>query len=283
MTAIAVRVNICVDGSPIVAVVTSLFDTLWTDTADESAALFAVLDPLHADDWHTVTGCVPWTIGDQVSHLAWNDDAAVHALVDPAAFVASRPGPERIQAMVDAVITDHHAMEGAALLAWFRSARTAMLDAFRDADPKARMPWYGPDMSVTSKLTARFMETWSHGWDVVDALGQDYEPTDRLRHVVFLGLQALPNAFTTHRRPVPTEPVRVDVALPSGARLALGPADAENTVVGNGFELALLVTQRRAAADTSLQATGTVAGEWLEVAQAFAGPPGAKHPRQPTV
>ncbi len=281
MPIICPRVNTYVDGSPSVGPVTSLFNTLWTDTADESAGLFAVLDPLRNDDWRTGTGCVPWTIGDQVSHLAWNDDATVRALTDPVAFVASRPGPEGIQAMVDAVITDHHAMEGPALRAWFRSARTAMLDAFRDADPKARMPWYGPDMSVTSKLTARFMETWAHGWDIVHALGHEYQPTDRVRHVVFLGLQALPNAFATHNRSVPAEPIRVDVVLPSGARLQLGPADAVNTVIGSGYELALVVTQRRAAADTSLQSTGDVAGEWLEVAQAFAGPAGAKHARRP--
>ena len=158
-----------------------------------------------------------------------------------------------------------------------------MLDAVRDADPKARMPWYGPDMSVTSKLTARFMETWSQGWDMVDALGQDYEPTDRLRHVVFLGLQALPNAFTTHRRPVPTEPVRVDIAFPSGARLALGPADAENTVVGSGFELALLVTNDALRPTRRCRRPAPSPVKWLEVAQAFAGPPGAKHPRQPAV
>ena len=255
---------------------TNVFETLWTDTGDESESLIEVLDQLDPQEWDTVTGCVPWTIRDQISHLAWNDAAAVRALTNPGAFVASRPtGPEGIQAMVDAVIADHHTMEGTVLLTWFRSARASMLEAFRSADPKARMPWYGPDMSVTSKLTARFMETWAHGWDVVDALGLTYEPTDRLRHVVFLGLQALPNAFVTHGRPRPVDAVRVDVELPGGERLVLGSADAAQTVQGDGYELALVVTQRRHAGDTSLRATGDIATEWLEIAQAFAGPPGA--------
>jgi uncharacterized protein (TIGR03084 family) len=258
---------------------TSVFETLWTDTANESAALFDVLRQLDPADWNTRTGCEPWTVGDQIRHLAWNDDATVRALTQPEEFRALRPTtPEGIQAMVDAVIVDHHAMNGVSLLAWFESARGSMLEAFRDAEPKARMPWYGPDMSVTSKLTARFMETWAHGWDVVDALRHLYEPTDRLRHVVFLGLQALPNAFTTHGRPVPNTPVRIDVVLPSGARFAVGPPEAENVVEGPGFDLAMVVTQRRHINDTSLRAAGAVAEEWLEIAQAFAGPAGAKRP-----
>ncbi len=265
--------------SRIVHEMTNVFDTLWTDTADESAALFDVLDQIDSPGWNIATGCEPWTVADQISHLAWNDDATVRALTRPDAFIASRPTtPEGIQAMVDAVIVDHHTMDGATLLAWFRSARGSMLQAFRNAEPKARMPWYGPDMSVTSKLTARFMETWAHGWDVIDALGRTYTPTDRLRHVVFLGLQALPNAFTTHGRPVLTDAVRVDVLLPSGTRFAVGPPDAQNTVEGSGFELAMVVTQRRNVADTSLRAVGAVAHEWLAVAQAFAGPAGSKRP-----
>jgi uncharacterized protein (TIGR03084 family) len=256
---------------------TSVFETLWTDSANESAALLDVLGQLDSDAWSTPTGCVPWTVGDQISHLAWNDDATVRALTQPDAFMASRPTTQQgIQAMVDAVIVDHHEMEGAALLAWFRSARASMLDAFQAADPKARMPWYGPDMNVTSKLTARFMETWAHGWDVIDALDLQYEPNDRLRHVVFLGLQALPNAFTTHGRPVPTEAVRVDVVLPSGTHYVAGHPEANNVVEGSGFELAMVVTQRCNVEDTSLRATGAIANEWLSVAQAFAGPAGSK-------
>ncbi len=256
---------------------TSVFETLWTDTDDESNALFEVLGRLPPQDWALRTGCEPWTIGDQISHLAWNDDAAVRALTEPDAFIESRPEtPSDVQAMVDSVITDHHDMEGAALLTWFRTARSSLLHEFLNADPKARMPWYGPDMSVTSKLTARFMETWAHGWDVVDALGLPYEPTDRLRHVVFLGLQALPNSFTTHGRMVPVERVRVVLVLPTGTALQLGPVDATNAVVGSAYELALVVTQRRHVTDTSLRATGVVANEWLEIAQAFAGPPGVK-------
>jgi uncharacterized protein (TIGR03084 family) len=255
----------------------SPFADLCGDTASESAELFRVLEALDERDWQRPTACEPWRVADQISHLAWNDDATVRALTDPEGFRATRPTtPEGIQAMVDAVVSDHGDMSGAALLEWFHSARAALLDAFAAADPKARMPWYGPDMSVMSKLTARFMETWAHGWDVVSALGLEYVPQDRLRHVVFLGLQALPNAFTAHGRSVPFDKVRLELTLPGGTALAIGASDAANVVEGPAYDLALVVTQRRHAADTRLRASGLTAVEWLEVAQAFAGPPGSK-------
>ena len=137
------------------------------------------------------------------------------------------------------------------------------------------MPWYGPEMSVVSKLTARFMETWAHSYDVHEALGITPDPSDRAKHVAFLGLQAIPNTFSTHRRQVPSEPVRLELITASGAILHFGRPEAVNTVSGCLHELALVVTQRRNVADTGLVALGPVATEWLGIAQAFAGPPGS--------
>ena len=45
----------------------------------------------------------------------------------------------------------------------------ALLDGFASVDPSRRLPWYGPDMSPASSVTARLMETWAHGQDVCDA------------------------------------------------------------------------------------------------------------------
>jgi hypothetical protein len=55
----------------------------------------------------------------------------------------------------------------------------------------------------------------------------------------------------------------------------MGPADADDVVRGSAFDLALVVTQRLNPADADLQADGGIAEEWLQIAQAFAGPPGA--------
>ncbi len=254
---------------------TDRLEALRLDLAAESEELFAVLQPLSERAWTTATKCAPWTIKDQISHLAWNDEATVFALRQPEKFLAAKPDTMAgIQQMVDQVILDHHDRTGEDLLAWFRAARSEMLDAFAGRDPRARMPWYGPEMSLVSKLTARFMETWAHGYDVLDALGIEARPTDRARHVVFLGLQAVPNTFATRGLHLPTDPIRIEADSPSGELLHFGHPDAHNVVRGPLQELALVVTQRLHVGDTSIIANGPVATQWLSIAQAFAGPPG---------
>lgn len=131
-------------------------------------------------------------------------------------------------------------------------------------------------MSPASMATARLMETWAHGEDVAEALGVRRAPAARLRHVAHLGFRTLGHGFAAHGRPVPAEPVRVELVAPDGETWAFGPADAPDRVTGPALDFCLLVTQRRHRADLALVATGPIADEWLDVAQAFAGPPGAK-------
>jgi uncharacterized protein (TIGR03084 family) len=212
------------------------------------------VDGLDDPAWMVITECAPWTVKDQLAHLAWNDHATVLALTEPERFVQAKPStPEGIGAMVDSVISDNHHRSGPDVVHWFRNQRERMLEAVEGRDPRERIPWYGPDMSIASKLTARFMETWAHGYDITNALGVVRQPTDRLRHVVFLGLQALP-----------------------GELWSFGRAEAVDVVRGSAFELAQVVTQRIDPATTTLSAEGEVAARWLSIAQAFAGPPGRK-------
>ena len=90
-----------------------------------------------------------------------------------------------------------------------------MVTAFEKLDPKDRVPWFGPDMSVLSKATARLMETWAHGQDIADALGVTRTPTDRLKHIVHIGVRALPYAYSVNKKEPPSEPSvrRGDVAV----------------------------------------------------------------------
>jgi uncharacterized protein (TIGR03084 family) len=149
-----------------------------------------------------------------------------------------------------------------------------MIGVLAGLDPRARVPWYGPDMGVVSFTTARLMETWAHGQDVADGLGIAREPSDRLRHVAQIGVRALPWSFAVRGRPVPAAPVRVELTLPGGHRWTAGPAAAADAVRGPAVDFCLVVTQRRHPADVHLEVSGPVAGEWMEIAQAFAGPPG---------
>jgi uncharacterized protein (TIGR03084 family) len=141
-----------------------------------------------------------------------------------------------------------------------------------------RIPWYGPPMSAASFATARLMETWAHGQDVADALGVERAPTDRLRHVAFLGVRALPNSYRVRDLTVPDAPVRVELVAPSGGMWVWGDEGAADVVLGPALDFCLVVTQRRHVDDTALVASGPVATEWLRLAQAFAGPAGPGRP-----
>jgi uncharacterized protein (TIGR03084 family) len=123
--------------------------------------------------------------------------------------------------------------------------------------------------------TARLMETWAHGLDVADALGVVRPPTDRLRHVARLGVRTRDFAHRVHGLTPPGEEFRVELTAPSGETWAYGPEDAAQRVTGPALDFCLLVTQRAHRAGLRLHAVGPDADRWLDIAQAFAGPPGA--------
>ncbi len=73
----------------------------------------------------------------------------------------------------------------------------------------------------------------------------------------------------------PPEEFRVELTAPSGGLWAYGPPDAGQRVTGPAADFCLLVTRRRHRDDLALTATGPDADHWLDIAQAYAGPPGA--------
>lgn len=248
--------------------------TLLTDLADESADLDALVAPLPPQEWTRPTPAAGWTIAHQIAHLAWTDRVAHLAATDADAFfaAAARIGTDP-DGYVDRGAEDFLAPPEELLTTW-RAGRAALTAALAAAPAGVRLPWYGTRMSPMSMVTARLMETWAHGQDVADTLGVTRTPTGRLRHVAYLGVRTLGFSFAAHGRPEPAEPVRVELVGPDGDRWAYGPADAANRVTGPALDFCLLVTQRRHRADLALVPTGPVADEWLDVAQAFAGPPG---------
>ncbi|MFG1840836.1 TIGR03084 family metal-binding protein [Micromonospora sp. NPDC049175] len=246
---------------------------LLTDLAAESAHLDSLVAPLPAADWARPTPAPGWSIGHQIAHLAWTDHVSLLAATDTEAFfaaVTAAPDPTR---MVDDGAEEFLAPP-AELLARWRAGRAALADALTAVPAGEKLQWFGTRMSATSMATARIMETWAHGEDVADTLGVVRPASDRLRHVAHLGVRTLGHGFAAHGRDIPTTPVRVELVGPGGAIWAWGPTDAADRLSGPALDFCLLVTQRRHRADLALVATGPVADEWLDVAQAFAGPPG---------
>ena len=254
---------------------TAGMDPICGDLAAEHAALDALVAELDEDGWDTVTPAEGWAIRDEVSHLAYFDEAALLAATDPDAFARAVEslGEDPGQAERDH-LERGRSSSGAELLQWWRQARTRLLDELRTRDPKDRLPWYGPPMSAMSFATARLMETWAHGQDIFDAVGREREPTGRLRHVCHIGVRALPYAYMVRGREVPTTPIRVELEAPDGGTWSWGEPDAADRVTGSALDFALLATQRRHVDDTDVRAEGGTAREWLTLIQAFAGPPG---------
>jgi uncharacterized protein (TIGR03084 family) len=247
-----------------------------------------------APEWDLPTPAEGWAVRDQISHLAYFDDAGRLAMVDPEAFARS---VDEVLAGTGDPMEVHLArgrdMGGAELLDWWGSAHRAMVEAFSVADPSARVPWFGPPMGVLSFISARLMETWAHGQDVFDALGAERVTTARLRHIAHLGVRARPFSYIVRGRELPAGMIDVIVTGPDGDewRWEIGDRSGQSSgagdvsvgavvdsVTGSALDFCLAVTQRRNLADTDLVVTGPLAEDWMEIAQAFAGPPGPGRP-----
>ncbi|MCL4423064.1 MAG: TIGR03084 family metal-binding protein [Actinobacteria bacterium] len=258
---------------------------LLADLQAETADLESRLEPLTDDIWEWPTPAAGWRIRDQISHLAYFDEAAVLAATDSARFLLEAEELMELgYGFPDLVARRYSKMAPCDLLNWFKSSRRQLLEVFADMDPKTRLAWYGPQMSAASSVTARLMETWAHGQDVVDALGLEREATNRLRHIAHLGVSTFGFAFEAHSRAVPVAQVRVELTAPQGGGLwTWGPAQSDDRVIGRAEEFCLVVTQRRHVLDTELEVIGPVATEWMSIAQAFAGPAGpGRKPDRPT-
>jgi uncharacterized protein (TIGR03084 family) len=246
------------------------------DLADEQQALDEVVAELRSGQWRLATPSVRWSIADQIAHLTYFDNAAAVAITDPEAF---QDLAEQLWQLAGAgddadelTLRDYRSMPPRELLSAWRRGRAALAAAATTLTDDSRVLWYGPSMGSKSFLTARLMEVWAHGQDIVDTVGAVRPPSDRLTHIVRLGFITRNWSYTNRGLEPPSAPVRVELTAPSGKLWELGPENAADSVSGAAVDFCLVVTQRRHLDDTSLTATA-LAREWLLIAQAFAGPP----------
>ena len=241
------------------------------DLAAERAELVALLRTRDEADWAAPTPATPWTVRDQVVHLGHFDHAAALAAARPEEFAAEK---ERAFAGLEAYEAGWLAQgpKGGAALEWWLD-HIARFDAVYASLPdRDRVAWFGPDMSVASMLTARLMETWAHGQDICDALGVERAGTARLRHVAHLAVRARPFSYAGRGLAVPDEAVRVELDAPDGDRWVLAPEGTQR-VTGPALDFCLVLTKRRHPDETALTTDGPLARQWLDIGQAYAGPP----------
>ena len=259
------------------------------DFKEECDAIHELLAPLEDADFQRVTQFKAWTIDDIMQHLHFFNVMADLSVQDEERFVAEygvmrRAREEGGETLLEATdrLLDH--ARGRDLLDQWRAYYPDMAARFRAADPKMRVKWAGPDMSVRSSITARLMETWSHAQAIYDVLGVERVNTDRIKNICVMGVNTFGWTFVNRGEDVPEDLPYLRLVAPSGALWEWGEVSEANCIEGPAEGFCQVVTQTRNVADTDLNVTGDVANRWMAVAQCFAGPartPPAPGQRQP--
>jgi uncharacterized protein (TIGR03084 family) len=250
------------------------------DFREDSDVLFALLDTLDEQDWERKTQFKDWTINDIVAHLHLGNYMADLSLQDSVAFfdfrrsltAMSKPSKQG-SGHLDATQAWLDGTKNRVLLSRWRDFYREMADRFVVADPKKRVPWVGPDMSVRSSITARLMETWAHGQAVYDVLGKTRVDADRLKNIAVMGINTFAWTFANRGLAVPGDRPYVRLTAPSEVIWEWNQPQQESVVEGSAVEFCQVVTQVRNLADTKLKVVGETATSWMSIAQCFAGPP----------
>ena len=246
------------------------------DFREESEAVFALLDGLDDQDWGRKTQFKEWTLNDIIAHLHMGNYAADLSLQDTNAFLdlvkEFAAGSQQYGRLAFTQVW-LNGLRDRTLLHHWRDFSLEMTERFAVADPKKRVQWFGPDMSVRSSITARLMETWAHSQAIYDLLGQTRANTDRIKNVVVMGVNTFGWTFTNRNLTVPPDIPSLRLSAPSGEIWEWNQPDQENRIEGSAVEFCQVVTQVRNIADTSLRVNGDTATRWMAIAQCFAGPP----------
>ena len=250
---------------------------LAADLREEGEELFELLYSLDDSDWDRPTPFNGWTVNQVIGHLHGGDWAVVLTMTDPAAYALFKQARQDARDRGDEAARNRLGPElesGRKLMAQWYEYFQEMCRQVAAADPKARVQWSGPDMSVRSAATARQMETWAHGQDIYDLLRRPRRPADRLKNIAVLGVKTFGWTFRNRGLEPPAETPHVALTAPSGAIWDFpGSENTGSRVSGSAAEFCHVVTQGRNIADTLLSVTGDAATQWMAIAQCFAGPP----------
>jgi uncharacterized protein (TIGR03084 family) len=269
---------------------TEAWRDLVNDLEAEMRVLDAVLASLDGPVWDLPSPAEGWTLRDCVVHLAETDDSAAQIVETAGAELQGHEEPTATSRSArtnqrEGVLTEGQlrarSLEPAELVEWRHRAGRRLIEALRHLPGDERLRWAGRPMSARSFTSARILEHWSHGLDVLDAAGIQPVDTDRLRHIAHLGYITREFSYRNRGLDPPQSPLRLELAGPSGERWTWGPKDAPDCISGTAGDFCRIVAQRIHLDDTSLKTDGPHAREFLTMAQAFAGPPGSgRQPRK---
>ncbi len=247
------------------------------DFQAESDALYDLLKPLKDADFERKTLFKDWTVNDVLQHLHYFNYAADLSLRDEQGILNLiadlQEAYGRGETMVSYTNDQLNGIKGQALLKLWHDYYTGMVENFHNVDPKKRLKWAGPDMSVLSSITARLMETWSHAQEIYDLLGVVREEKDHIKNIVVMGNNTFGWTFKNRGEEIPEPRPFLKLTAPSGDNWEFNEPGTGESIEGLASEFCQVVTQTRNIEDTSLDVSGEIATRWMAVAQCFAGPP----------
>ena len=243
---------------------------------DECLALDRLLTALPTGEWERRTDFFAWTIRDEVMHLHLVDLFALQSVESRDQFLDTARQVRAAQAQGVELSAQMRTRFGAqspmAMLSTWRTTWQVLCDRAAVEDPKRRVAWFGPDMSLRSLVGARQMEVWAHGQDILDVLRVRRMNNDSIYNICDLGVRTFEWSFRNRGESVQPEAPSVVLTSPSGLEWVWNSGRGES-VAGSAEDFAMVVTQRRNVADTQLRVHGSGAQRWMEIAQCFAGAP----------
>ena len=253
------------------------------DFREEAAELYDFLKTLTPEDWGTQTLFMDWTPWDVVAHLHYFDQVSLYSAEGEEAFAGRRT--ELMESVGSGLSTKELQLKAlghlssAELLEVWKTACDELSAKLGELSPKARLPWFGPDMGASMFTTARYMETWAHAQEIYDLKKVARTHSDRIQNIVAIGVKTFGWTFVNRKIEVPGPPPYLRLTAPSGAVWeynapeGIDPASISDRVEGDAVDFCLAVTQVRNVQDTNLVVVGEVATQWMAIAQCFAGAP----------
>ena len=232
----------------------------------------AVLSSLDTAQWSLpVPACPGWDVADVVLHMAQTDEAAAAAAEGQfSRFVSDAAGQRgEVDGAAASAVEQGRGTSPPDLLARWRTASTAQLDSLVACGPSARVNWVAGEMAAQTLTTTRLSECWIHTGDVVEAVGRQREPSERLWHIARLAWRTIPYTFEREGEPPPGD-VHVTLDASDGGTWEFGDGAAPTRVEGSALDFCLVAARRRDPAETALRARGPNADAVLALVRTYA-------------
>ena len=215
-----------------------------SDLVAEQQQLDQFLQRINVRNWSVKTPAKGWDIRDTVSHLAHLEEYAHNALSEGGSRLGEIDDYPKYSQFTDIGVKRGRDMRPQDVIEWWRLGRAKVVDALSKTKAKDRIPWFYGDMSARTFATSRLAETWAHGLDIHTSVDDDeYEDTDRLRHIIILAQKMLPWAFEQAGLDYEVE-VRIEGIGQMYAKYASGSVDTDQLIRGPAGDICRIAVNR---------------------------------------